>query len=231
MPRAPRPDLPHVPQHIVQRGNNRQPCFTDDDDRQAYLQALADGLIRYGCALHAYVLMGNHIHLLVTPTQPAAVSRLMQSLGRRYAGTFNHRHGRTGTLWEGRYWSCLVDSERYVLACYRYIELNPVRAGIAACPRDYAWSSYGANGLGGHDPLLTPHDAYLALAKQESARCAAYRALAAEALADETLQEIRLVLKQRGALGSPLFREEVTVKLQRFVGTRPAHRPGRAQKA
>jgi putative transposase len=214
-----------VPQHIVQRGNNRQPCFLSDDDRQAYLQALAQGLLRFGCALHAYVLMDNHSHLLLTPSAPGAVSKLMQSLGRRYARAFNQRHARTGTLWEGRYWSCLVDSERYVLACYRYIELNPVRAGLVRAPQDHAWSSYRANGLGAYDPLITPHAAYLALADHGGARRAVYGGLVEESLPGALLDEIRSVLKQRGALGSVAFRDQVGAALQRFVGTRGAHRP------
>jgi putative transposase len=128
MARLPRPDLAGVPQHVVQRGNNRMLCFLDDEDRQRYLQCLRAALPRYDCELHAYVLMSNHVHLLLTPARAGAVSRLMQTFARNYAGLFNGRHGRTGTLWEGRYKSCLVDSEHYVLRCYRYIELNPVRA-------------------------------------------------------------------------------------------------------
>lgn len=134
MARLPRPDLAGVPQHVVQRGNNRMPCFLDDEDRQHYLQCLGQALLRYGCELHAYVLMSNHVHLLLTPGEVGAVSRLMQTFARNYAGRFNDKHRRTGTLWEGRYKSCLVDSERYVLSCYRYIELNPVRAWMVDDP-------------------------------------------------------------------------------------------------
>ncbi|MBP6597361.1 MAG: transposase [Arenimonas sp.] len=229
MPRAPRPDLPQVAQHIVQRGNNRQACFANDDDRQAYLQALAEGLQRHDCALHAYVLMGNHTHLLITPAETGSIARLMQSLGRRYAGLYNHRHGRTGTLWEGRYWSCLVQGERYALACCRYIELNPVRAGMAAGPGDYGWSSYRANGEGAHDPLVTPHPTFLALAERAPERHRAYRTLVDEALGDAAIEEIRRVLKQRGALGNRDFCDHVSAKLRRFVGTRDAHRPARTK--
>jgi putative transposase len=121
MARLPRFNLPGIPQHVVQRGNNRLPCFLDDDDRQCYLQCLLTALKRFGCGLHAYVLMDNHVHLLITPGEAGSLSRLMHTLARNYAGRFNHRHGRTGTLWEGRYKACVVDSSRYFLACSRYI--------------------------------------------------------------------------------------------------------------
>jgi putative transposase len=228
MTRLPRPDLAGVPQHVVQRGNNRLPCFLDDGDRQRYLQGLGEGLLRYGCSLHAYVLMTNHVHLLLTPGETGAVSRLMQTFGRNYASLFNGRHGRTGTLWEGRYKSCLVDSERYVLTCYRYIELNPVRAWMTDDPKEYAWASCRANTTGYPDPLVTPHPAYLELGRGESERHAAYRGLLAEALPDDTLAEIRIYLQQQRALGTDRFREQVQAKLQRFAGVRPAHRPRKA---
>jgi REP element-mobilizing transposase RayT len=141
MARLPRLDLPGIPQHIVQRGNDRQACFADAADYLRYRQELGEAALRYGCALHAYVLMTNHVHLLTTPHEPGGVSRMMQAIGRRYVGGFNARYRRTGTLWEGRFKSALVDSEHYALACYRYIELNPVRAGIVTSPRDYRWST------------------------------------------------------------------------------------------
>ncbi len=154
MARLPRHDLAGIPQHVVQRGNNRLPCFLDDEDRQRYLQCLPQVLLRFGCRLHAYVLMNNHVHLLLTPEESGAVSRLMHTFARNYAGLFNGRHGRTGTLWEGRYKACLVDSGSYFLACSRYIELNPVRAWMVAQPGDHPWSSHGANAAGRVDPLL-----------------------------------------------------------------------------
>ncbi|MGY1410771.1 transposase [Luteimonas sp. A611] len=228
MARLPRPDLAGVSQHVIQRGNNRLPCFLDDEDRQRYLQGLGEGLLRYACSLHAYVLMTNHVHLLLTPVETGAVSRLMQTFGRNYARFFNGRHGRTGTLWEGRYKSCLVDSEQYVLTCYRYIELNPVRAWMTDDPKDYVWSSCRANTTGHSDPLITPHPAYLALGRGEPERRAAYCDLLAEALPDETLAEIRIYLQQQRALGTDRFREQVQAKLQRFAGVRPAYRPRKA---
>ena len=201
MARLPRFDLAGIPQHIVQRGNNRLPCFLDDDDRQRYLQCLRHGLLRFGCRLHAYVLMSNHVHLLLTPDQTGAVSRLMHTFSRNYVGLFNGRHGRTGTLWEGRYKACLVDSGSYFLACSRYIELNPVRAWMVPHPGDHPWSSYGANGGGCVDPLLSPHPEYLALGRDPSARSAAYRALFADAMPDDLVEEIRCYLQQQKALG------------------------------
>jgi REP element-mobilizing transposase RayT len=140
MPRRPSLDLPGIPQHVVQRGNDRQPCFFADVDRQRYLQDLKEIALREGCAVHAYVLMTNHVHLLMTPTGSGQIARLMQALGRRYVRYVNDRYHRTGTLWEGRYKSSLVDRDTYLLHCYRYIELNPVRAAMCTDPADYLWS-------------------------------------------------------------------------------------------
>jgi putative transposase len=228
MARQPRLDLPGIPQHIVQRGNNRLPCFLDDEDRHRYLRLLGEALLRTGCRLHAYVLMGNHVHLLATPPESGAVSRLMQWLGRHYVGQFNARHGRTGTLWEGRFKSCLVDSETYVLRCYRYIDLNPVRARMVAQPAEYAWSS-GAPNLGvSSSPLLSPHSAYLSLGGTAESRFATYEALLRVSLPDDQLAEIRDYIQQQRALGRDSFREMVESRTQRFAGVRPAHRPRRS---
>ena len=180
MARHPRFDCAGIPQHIVQRGNNRLPCFLDDEDRQRYLQCLRQGLARFDCQLHACVLMCNHVHLLLTPGATGAVSRLMHTFARNDTGLFNGRHGRTGTLWEGRFKACLVDSGRYLLACTRYIELNPVRAWMVARTADHPWSSHGANAGYRKDPLLVPHPEYLALGTDTHARAAAYRAIVEE---------------------------------------------------
>jgi putative transposase len=217
--------IPGIPQHVVQRGNNRLPCFLDDGDRLRYLQLLRDALTHSGCALHAYVLMDNHVHLLLTPTTAQAVAQLMQRLGRNYVALFNGRHGRTGTLWEGRYKACLVDSENYVLRCYRYIELNPVRAAITGDPAHYRWSSCQANlGQRPHS-ALSPHPAYLALGADTRLRSDAYRTLLHETLDSEELQAIRAYLQQQRALGTATFQAMVETKTQRFSATRPAHRP------
>lgn len=225
MARLPRLELPNVAQHVVQRGNNRLPCFLDDRDRLDYLQLLRESLVASGCELHAYVLMNNHVHLLVTPPEIGCVSRLMQMLGRRYVGAFNARHCRTGTLWEGRYKSCLVDAQEYLLACYRYIELNPVRARMVESPQLHPWSSYPFNALCRADPLLRPHPCYESLGPDQQSRAVAYRAILREALPDETVQEIRLFLQQQRALGRDGFRSMVEARTARFAGTRPAHRP------
>jgi len=205
--------------------------FLDDEDRHRYLQCLREALLRYGCALHAYVLISNHVHLLVTPREAGGISRLMQTFARNYAGLFNGRHGRTGTLWEGRYKSCLVDSERYVLTCYRYIELNPVRAWMVDEPSAHPWSSYCANALGYHNPLLSPHEAYLALGQDPTGRRVAYRALFDAALPEEMLVEIRTYLQQQRALGTDRFRQRVEAELQRYASVRQAHRPRKQSNA
>lgn len=225
MARLPRLDLADVPQHIVQRGNNRLPCFLDDSDRLRYLQLLQEATHATGVSLHAYVLMDNHVHLLATPPAVGAIGRMMQRLGRQYVALFNGRHGRTGTLWEGRYKACLVDSEDYVLRCYRYIELNPVRARMTDDPATYRWSSCAAN-LGRHpDSRLTPHPAWLALGATAEHRIVGYRQLLDEAISEEMLTEIRLYLQQQRALGRDAFRSMVEAKARRFASARPAHRP------
>jgi putative transposase len=225
MARRPRFDLAGVARHVVQRGNNRLPCFLDDDDRQRYLQCLLDGLARFDCQLHAYVLMSNHVHLLLTPGCPGAVSRLVHTFARNYTALFNGRHGRTGTLWEGRFKACLVDSQRYVLACSRYIELNPVRAWMVPQPGDYPWSSHGANAAGQRNPLLLPHPAYLALGADGPSRAAAWRALVAEGLSAEEVGEIRAHLRQQKVLGSDRFKDLVAQRTGRFGGVRPRGPP------
>lgn len=221
MARQPRLDLPGIPQHIVQRGNNRLPCFLDDADRARYRQLLREALLATGCRLHAYVLMDNHAHLLATPPEAGAVGRMMHLLGRHYVGQFNARHGRTGTLWEGRYKACLVDSADYLLRCARYIDLNPVRARMTDDPAAFPWSSCAALCGLRDDPLLTPHPV------QRSLGTGAYRVMLDEAISDEDLAAIRLYLQQQRAYGRDDFRAMVEAKTRRFAGTRPAHRPAK----
>ncbi len=223
--RLPRFDLPGVPQHVVQRGNNRLPCFLDDQDRRSYLGCLDEALSATGIALHAYVLMDNHAHLLLTPAEPGATARLMQRIGRRYVAWFNARHGRTGTLWEGRYKACLVDSEDYLLRCSRYIDLNPVRAGLVPHPAAFGWSSCaGLCGLVG-DPLLSPHSSQRALDAPGAAHGSGYAAWLAQGIPDAELGDIRTHLVQQRAWGGEGFRRMVEAKSLRFAGVRPAHRP------
>ena len=207
MPRRPRIQLPGLPQHLVQRGVNREPCFFAEEDYHCYLHWLKKSAADYRCAVHAYVLMTNHVHLLVTPKTPEGISRLMQSVGRRYVQYINRTYKRTGTLWEGRYKSCVVQEAHYFLLCSRYIELNPVRAGMVADPGLYRWSSYRHNGLGHADERLTPHAEYLALGASNQDRLAHYRSQFRSQLDEEALLDIRLALTQGQPLGNCRFRE------------------------
>lgn len=225
MARLPRIDLPGIAQHIIQRGNNRQACFAQDGDYRTYIQELGEAAIKHGCEVHAYVLMSNHVHLLATPSECGALSRMMQAIGRRYVGRFNARNQRTGTLWEGRYKAALVGSERYALACYRYIELNPVRARMAALPSDYRWSSYGHNALGSRQRLLTPHRAYVALADSDSLRRERYRALISERLGRGDIDDIRTCTQQQRVYGSDRLRREIEAATHRATEVRPRGRP------
>jgi len=177
MPRKPRFNLVGVPQHIIQRGNNREPCFYVEADYRRYLDDLNESAIKFDCRIHTYVLMTNHVHLLVTPMVDYGLSQMMQALGRRYVHYVNKTHKRTGTLWEGRYKSSLIDSDRYLLICMRYIELNPVRASMVEHPGDYKWSGYHANAQGSDDPLIAAHPLYMELGAVDEIRLAAYREL------------------------------------------------------
>lgn len=207
MPRLPRFNLVNVPQHVIQRGNNRQDCFFEPDDYLFYLDCLKAAADAAGCDIHAYVLMTNHVHVLATPRRSHAVSRMMQSIGRRYVQHINKKHRRTGTLWEGRYRASLVEAEAHLLTCYCYIEMNPVRArGLANTPEQYRWSSYHANALGHGDPWLTPHPLYDALGGSATERQACYRSLFFEPLGPETLHEIRQSVNQGVALGGDTFK-------------------------
>ena len=174
MPRQPRFQLPGMPQHVIQRGNNRAACFFDQADYNHYLQSLHEACKRYGCKLHAYVLMTNHVHLLMTPEADGAISSVMQSTGGRYVKYINKFYERTGGLWEGRYKASLVQTERYLLTCYRYIEMNPVRAGMVSHPAEYQWSSYRANSQEEENDILTPHEEYLRLGKNPRERAWSY---------------------------------------------------------
>ena len=188
-------------QHVVQRGINRGRVFFSNQHRLDYLSSLANAAVRYGCAIHAYVLMDNHTHILATPEQTGALSRMMQWLGARFVTGVNGTEGRTGSLWESRFWSSAVTTEAYVMICHRYIELNPVRAGIVADPVQYPWSSHRHNALGLSDPILAVHDCYRRLASTHAERCGAYRALFATAVAASDLERIREALNGRRWLG------------------------------
>ena len=210
MPRLPRFNLPDIPQHVIQRGNNRQKCFFGPDDYRFYLDCLREASSATGCDVHAYVLMTNHVHLLLTPRRDRAVSRLMQSLGRRYVQHVNRHKRRTGTLWEGRYRASPVESEPYLLACHRYIELNPVRARrMVKRPEEYLWSSHHANAYGEGDGWLVSHPLYQGLGRTPAARQRAYRQLFDIALEPGVIREIRESVKQGVVLGGETFREQI----------------------
>ncbi len=221
MPRRARIHLDGIPLHIVQRGHNRGPCFFREGDYVSYLRWLDEALTDSGCALHAYVLMTNHVHLLVTPRKAAMVPRLLISLGRRYVQYINRRYGRTGTLWDSRYKSSLVHADTYLLACQRYIELNPVRAAMVEDPAHYRWSSFRANGLGRPDPMLSPHPLYGALGGNDGERQAAYRALFQVHLDRTAIDDIRLALHQSQPLGNQRFHAAI----EQMTGTRREARP------
>ena len=229
MPRRPRINLAGMPQHIVQRGINREPCFFADEDYFSYLHWLQKAAVDWHCAIHAYVLMTNHVHLLVTPATENGIAKLMQAVGRRYVQYINRSYRRTGSLWEGRYKSSLVQAETYLLTCMRYIELNPVRANMVQDPGQYRWSSYRHNGLGQADTRITPHPVYLGIDRDEADRQTAYRALFRSQLDDEALADIRLALSQGQPLGTDRFSDKIYAaagirKTQKLRG-RPTGKP------
>jgi putative transposase len=221
MPRRPRIHLDNVPLHIVQRGHNREPCFFAEGDYFTYLHWLGEALKEAGCELHAYALMTNHVHLLLTPAKAEAVPKLMISLGRRYVQYVNTTYRRTGTLWDSRYKSSLIQAETYLLGCMRYIELNPVRAAMVEDPAHYRWTSYRANGLGRDDALASPHPLYLALGRTAATRQEAYRALFRAHLDEPAVDDIRLALNQSQPLGDNRF----YARIERLTGTRREARP------
>ena len=227
MARRARYFLADQPLHIIQRGNNRQTVFFTEADFARYREWLKAAAAAYGCAIHAYVLMSNHVHLLATPREPDSLPRTMQALGRRYVRYVNTIHGRTGTLWEGRYRAAPIDSEAHFLACCRYIELNPVRASMVKHPRDYRWSSYRAHAHGVGDALVSDHDLYRRLGADRAMRQTAYRALFRAALDDEFLDGLRTATNGGWALGDARFERQVADALGRRVRPLPRGRPPR----
>jgi putative transposase len=218
--------LPGVAVHVVQRGVNRTACFRGDADHLVYLSYLTQLARRHECAIHAYCLMTNHVHLLLSPSASEACTGLMRDLGRRYVPYFNRKHGRTGTLWEGRFRSCLVESQQYVLACYRYIELNPVRAGMVNQPGSYLWSSYAANSGARHDPFISPHAEFDALSADVDKRQGAYRSFFADRLDEVLVQAIRDSTNSGYPLASDSFKTSVLAPLGWKTGPdKPGPRP------
>jgi putative transposase len=227
MPRKPRFFLPDVPAHVVQRGHSREPVFFEDSDYIAYLTWLAEAADRYECAIHAYVLMTNHIHILATPKDKQGISRAMQFIGRHYVPYINDTYGTSGSIWEGRYKASLIHDEQYLLTCMRYIELNPVRANMTKTPAQYRWSSYRANAQGKDDTLITPHALYLSLGRTKASRMEAYKALFKDHIDEEDLKQIRAAWQTGTPLGNAQFKGKIERKLKSKVGHDRRGRPSK----
>ena len=225
MARLPRLTVPGYPHHIIQRGNNRQAIFSTAADYQLLLSLLDENAHKFGVALHAYVLMGNHFHVLATPTTQQGLPQMMQAVGRRYVRYFNDRQGRTGTLWEGRYRSTLIDRDRYLLACMAYIDLNPVRAGLVSDPKDYPWSSHGHHVGLRPDRLITPHPLYWALGNTPFAREAAYADLVTAGISAEQQHGLTQSALGGWALGDEKFVADLQTRTERRVQKSQAGRP------
>jgi len=213
-----------MPVHVIQRGNNRMECFRDEHDYLVYLALVAESARTHACAIHSYCLMTNHVHMLLTPRTASSCGSFMHGISHRYAHYFNRKYSRTGTLWEGRFRSCLVQSAHYVLACHRYIELNPVRAGIVKDPGDYRWSSYQANTSGAPDPLVMRHSEIASLGASQ------YRRLFLDALSADLLRDIREATSGGYPLATESFKEEVVAITGRKVAPGKPGRPAKTKK-
>ena len=231
MPRKPRHYLPGIPAHIIQRGNNRQACFYTPEDYRFYLTCLSEAADRFDVAIHAYVLMTNHVHLLMTPAHEEGIGHLIQSVGRRYVRYINGLYQRSGTLWEGRHKGSLIDSEHYLLACYRYIELNPVRANMITDPAEYRWSSYRHHAFGEQDPIIRDHALYERLGKTPAERQQAYQLLFKTHVNESQLKHIRETAQSSVPLGNERFREQIEAALGRRVGSGQRGRPRKTEMA
>ena len=232
MARLPRYVIPGQPQHIIQRGNNRQAIFAANEDYAFFRDALIEASVKHDLAVHAYVWMTNHIHLLATPGAQDSIGKVFQSVGRKYVQYFNFNYQRSGTLWEGRYRATVVDSERYLLTVMRYIELNPVRANIVTHPRDYPWSSYGRNAggaTGKNADWLVAHPEYRHLGGTANARQAAYRQLFKAAVSNDDLNAIRDCTHKGWALGNELFSAKMEVMGQRRTVSKGVGRPKKSR--
>ena len=225
MSRRPRVVIPGVPLHIIQRGNNRQACFGSEKDYRRYLEWLGEYSQKECCQIHAYALMTNHVHLLVSSEETSGFGNLMKRLGQRYVQYFNRTHGRSGTLWEGRFRSSLLEAEPYLLICQRYIELNPVRAGMVKHPVDYPWSSYHANANNQSSDMVHPHDVYQKLGKTMKERSAVYKELCEMEIKPDIMDRIRTATNANYVLGNNHFTKNVEKQLGRRVTFGKSGRP------
>ncbi len=225
MARQPRLIIPLQPHHVIQRGAGRSAVFLDAEDHQMFLRYLKDAARQFKVALHAYVLMSNHVHLLATPSDLTGLARTMQWIGRYYVPYFNRKYDRSGTLWQGRYKAAVIDSERYFLICSRYIELNPVRAGVVGAAGEYPWSSYRHHVGAAHDPLITEHSLYWSLGNTPFAREAAYQCLIDETLSARDVTDLTDSTLKGWAIGSDSFKTALQKDTQQRVRPRKAGRP------
>ncbi len=227
MPRRARLSIPGIPWHIIQRGNNKSACFYADDDYERYLDYLHEQAQKFACQIHAYVLMTNHVHLVITPQEEDSAALLMKNLGQKYVQYINRTYQRSGSLWEGRYKSCLIESENYLLACYRYVELNPVRAGMVKHPRDYRWSSFRVNAEGEGSSLISFHEQYLQLHLNADSRRKAYRRIFSVPVSQNLNNVIRSATNGNNVLGKSQFQYQIESMLGRRVCR---GKPGRPKK-
>ena len=227
MPRRARLAMAKVPWHIIQRGNNRAACFFTEQDYTFYLHLLQEQSAKHECAIHAYCLMTNHVHLLLTPEDASGPSLMMKHVGQCFTQYINRTQQRSGTLWEGRFKSCLAQSENYAMHCSRYIELNPVRASMVGHPEDYPWSSFRHNANGIATDLITPHPFYTGLGGNALERRRVYRSLVEAGLSDELIGTIRSATNGNFVLGDERFSQEIETKLNRRVLPRRAGRPAK----
>lgn len=227
MPRKPRFYLPGIPVHVVQRGHSREPIFFEASDYKAYLNWFLEGAERYQSQVHAFVLMTNHVHFLMTPKFKDSISRTLQYVGRYYVPYINYQYGTSGTLWDGRYKASLVQEDNYFLTCMRYIELNPVRAGMVSHPKEYPWSSYQANAEGKEIKLIHYHGTYMALGRHRAERITAYRALFNSHIPEDEMKTIQSAWQTGTPLGNDYFKEKVEQKLQCKIGQARRGRPSK----
>ena len=230
MPRKPRFYLPDVPVHIVQRGHSREPVFFDSQDYATYVYWMREAGTRYGVSIHAFVLMTNHIHLLATPSDISGVSLFMQYVGRRYVPYINHKYGKSGSIWEGRYKASMVDEEEYFLTVMRYIELNPVRAGMVEVPGHYRWSSFCHNGGTRKISFVRGHPVYMSLGKSDKARYEAYRELFKGYIDPGLIKQIADAWQTGTPLGNQLFLDKIEARLSLKVGQARRGRPKRVSR-